>query len=260
MTSAHDSTFGRELAPGAHQIGPTWRATRKGGYSRSYLFEGDDDRLTLVDTGWDTDARTILRYLDDIGRSPAQIEYIALTHTHRSHLGGVARLKEFSGAMVRCHETEAPIVEGRRRAHPIRLWPPFPLRLYLFRIISHLPILAHVPCEVDKANALGQGSRIGPLTVIPTPGHTPGHLAFGYQTEQLLLVVGDAVATWPYFSAGWPGFNLDEHEYRRSLKRLVELEPGIVCPGHGDAITDDTANRVRRLVRSRKFRKLDARA
>ena len=42
----------------------------KGGYSRSYLFEGDGDELSLVDTGWDEDASGILRYLDDIGRSP----------------------------------------------------------------------------------------------------------------------------------------------------------------------------------------------
>jgi glyoxylase-like metal-dependent hydrolase (beta-lactamase superfamily II) len=260
MTSAFHSMFGRELSPGAHQIGPSRRAIRKGGYSRSYLFEGDDGCLTLVDTGWDTDARTILRYLDDIGRSPAQIAHIALTHSHRSHLGGLARLVELSGATVSCHEEEAPIVEGRRRAHPIRLWPLFPLRLYLFRIVSHLPILAHVPCEVDKTNSLVDGASIGPLTVIHTPGHTSGHLAFSYRNGVLLLVVGDAVATWPFFSAGWPGFNRDEHEYRKSLLKLVDLEPGIVCPGHGDAIVEDTAERVQGLVRGRKFTRLRAMA
>lgn len=258
MTFAHHSMFGRELAPGAHQIGPSRRAIGKGGYSRSYLFEGDNGRLTLVDTGWDPDARTILRYLDDIGRSPAQIEYIALTHTHRSHLGGVARIKELSGAKVRCHEWEAPIVEGRRRAHPIKLWPPFPLRLYLFRIISHFPILAHVPCEMDKANCLVEASRVGPLTVLHTPGHTPGHLVFSYRDT--LLVVGDAVATWPFFSAGWPGFNMNERCYRESLLRVVDLEPEIVCPGHGDAIVQDTAERLHGLVQKRKFRRLRAMA
>jgi hypothetical protein len=161
MLPNYQSMFGRELAPGAHQIGPTRWAIFQGGYSRSYLFEGNNGLLTLVDTGWDTKAKTILRYIDDIGRSPAQIEYIALTHSHRSHLGGLARLVELSDATVRCHETEAPVVEGRRRAHPIRLWPPLPVRLYLFRIISRLPILAHVPCAVDKANSQEHAARCG---------------------------------------------------------------------------------------------------
>jgi glyoxylase-like metal-dependent hydrolase (beta-lactamase superfamily II) len=258
MLTRVDSMFGRELALGAHQIGPTRRAIFQGGYSRSYLFEGNNGRLTLVDTGWDTKAKTILRYLDDIGRSPAEIEYIALTHSHRSHLGGLARIAQLSNATVRCHASEARIIEGRRRAHPIRLWPPFPVRLYLFRIISHLPILAHKPWPVDHANPLVECSRIGPLIVLHTPGHTPGHLAFSYRNS--LLVVGDAVATWPTFSAGWPGFNLDEPKYRCSLVRLVEREPEIVCPGHGDAISENAAERVRRLVKGRKFRRLGARA
>lgn len=258
MLPDYRSTFGRQLTSGAHQIGPTRRAIFQGGYSRSYLFEGDNGRLTLVDTGWDTKAKTILRYLDDIGRSPAQIEHIVLTHSHRSHLGGLARLVELSGAKVLCHPEEAAVIEGRTRAHPIRLWPLFPVRLYLFRIISHLPVLAHVPSQVDKLNPLLDRTQIGPLTVLHTPGHTPGHVAFSYRNT--LLVVGDAVATWPWFSAGWPGFNRNETQYRQSLLGLVDRAPDIVCPGHGDAIVENTAERVRRLVRGRKFRRLRARA
>jgi glyoxylase-like metal-dependent hydrolase (beta-lactamase superfamily II) len=258
MLPNYKSMFGRELAPGAHQIGPTRGGLFQGGYSRSYLFEGNNGRLTLVDTGWDTKAKTILRYLDDIGRSPAQIEYILLTHSHRSHLGGLARLARLSGATVRCHATEAPVIEARTRAHPIKLWPPFPVRLYLFRIISHLPILQHEPYTVDKVHPLVEPSTIGPLTVLHKPGHTPGHMAFAYR--HTLLVVGDAVATWPWFAAGWPGFNLNEHRYRQSLVELVEMAPDIVCPGHGDAIVENTAERVQRLIRGRKFKQFRARA
>jgi glyoxylase-like metal-dependent hydrolase (beta-lactamase superfamily II) len=249
--------FGRELAPGTHQIGPSRWPLLNGGFSRAYLFEGDDGRLTLVDTGWDKGAKTILRYLDDIGRSPQQIDCIALTHSHRSHLGGLARLVALSGATVRCHAKEAAIIEGKKRSHPIRLWPLFPVPLYLFRIVSYLPIMKHVACDVDKAHPLVEGSPVGPLTVLHTPGHTPGHLAFSCGNT---LVVGDSVAAWPRFGAGWPGFNLKEDEYKTSLMRLVALAPEIVCPGHGDAIVENTAERLRGLVERRKFRKLRARA
>jgi glyoxylase-like metal-dependent hydrolase (beta-lactamase superfamily II) len=245
--------FGAQIAPGAHMIGPARRALRKGGYSRCYLFEDDDGSLTLVDTGWDGDAGFILRYLDDIGRSPGEIATIALTHSHRSHLGGLATVAELSRARVRAHVAEAPIIEGRKKSHPIRLWPPFPLRLIPFRIISWLPIFKHKPWAVDPDH-LVEGSVVGPLTVLHTPGHTPGHLVFRYNGS--VLVVGDAVATWPTFGPGWPGFNRDEREYRRSLFRVAKSRPGVVGPGHGDAITEQTADRLDTLVRGRKFRKV----
>ena len=254
MLTRCNSMFGRELMPGAHQIGPP-RVTQ-GGYSRSYLFEDDDGDLTLVDTGWDTGARHILRYLDDIGRSPARIKHIAFTHSHRSHLGGLAVLAEMSGAEVWAHETEVPIIQGHERAYPIQLWPPLPPVLVPFRIISWLPIFKHKAWPVGQR--LEEGTQVGPLTALWTPGHTPGHFAFRY--GESLLVVGDAVATWPRFGAGWPGFNRNEKRYRESLLGLVRSSPEIVCPGHGDAITEDTAERLRTLVRGRKFSKLDATA
>jgi glyoxylase-like metal-dependent hydrolase (beta-lactamase superfamily II) len=248
--------FGRQIAPGVHQVGPWRQGLRKGGYSRSYLFEDEKDgTLTLVDTGWDDDAGAILRYLDDIGRSPAELSHIVMTHYHRSHLGGLARLARMSHAEVCSHKSEAPVIEGKQRARPIALWPPFPIRLILFRIISHTPLYKHVPYGVRRH--LDGGDRVGPLDVLATPGHTPGHLAFRYRES--VLVVGDAVATWPLrLSAGWPGFNIDNDEYRVSLVKLVRLEPDVVGPGHGDAIVDGKAAQLDTLIRGRKFK--DARA
>jgi glyoxylase-like metal-dependent hydrolase (beta-lactamase superfamily II) len=240
-----DRRFGSEIAGGVHAIGAPRHGMSKGGFSRAYLLEDGDD-LTLIDTGWDDDGYMITRYLASIGRSPSEIAHIALTHAHRSHLGGLATLAALSDAEVSCHATEAPIVERREKARPIRLWPLLPLRLYVFRVISWLPILEHQACRVDRH--LDDGSKVGKLTIaIHTPGHTPGHVAFRYRDS--VLLVGDAVATWPRrLSAGWPGFNLDEGEYRRSLRKLVELRPQVVCPGHGDPLVDDVPRRLAKLV------------
>lgn len=250
------SAFGREIAPGVHIVGPTRGALKKGGYSKSYLFEEPDDgTLALVDTGWDDDARVILGYLDDIGRSPRQLEHIVITHAHRSHLGGVARLKELSGARVSCHAEEAPIVEGDRRAKRIRPWP-WPPVLFLFRVASWLPWVRHKRCDVD--HYLVDEEVVGPLTVIHTPGHTPGHLVLSY--GETVLAVGDAVATWPKFAAGWPGFNRNERLYRKSLVQVVNRSPSVVGPGHGEAIVEDTAARLRTLIQGRKYKDLDTTA
>jgi glyoxylase-like metal-dependent hydrolase (beta-lactamase superfamily II) len=233
---------GYAIEDGVHTIGPTTEGVRKGGYSRAYLFE-DGDRLTLVDTLFDDDAQMIIAYLLSIGRAPRDLTDIVLTHAHRSHLGGLATLKRLSGARVHAHDQEAPIIAGRAQAKPVSLLPIRPLVLYPFRVLSYLHRPPHVVCEVDET--IGEGDSVGTLEVLHVPGHTPGHLALLW--EKRIVIVGDAILTWPSFGAGWPGFNLDEPEYRRSLWRLVGLQPQIVGPGHGLPICDNTSERLATL-------------
>jgi glyoxylase-like metal-dependent hydrolase (beta-lactamase superfamily II) len=237
---------GEAIAPGVHSIGPRQHGYGKGGYARAYLFEHGDE-LTLVDTLWDDDGHVILHYLSRIGRSPTAMRRIALTHAHRSHLGGLKSLQVLSGAKVYAHAAEVAIIEGRARAHPVSLRPQPPLRLYPFRVGARLAVPRHVPCHVDET--LHDGDVVGPLEVLHTPGHTPGHVAFSrLESGQRVLVVGDAVATWPRFDAGWPGFNLDEHAYAESLRRLAGLAPDVIGPGHGDPIATGAADRIASLV------------
>ena len=79
------------------------------------------------------------------------------------------------------------------------------------------------------------------------PGHTPGHLAF-YCEERGVLAVGDAVATWPRIDAGWPGFNLNEGQYRDSLRRLAQIEAAVIAVGHGEPLTEGAPDRVHELA------------
>lgn len=237
---------GVELRPGVHAIGPSRCGLTQGGYSRAYLFE-DDDGLTLVDTLWDADAHMILDYLWRIGRTPKDVKRIAMTHAHRSHLGGVATMKALSGAPVLSHAAEAPIIEGTRPAAKIPLWPPLPKELIPFRIASQLGLQPHVPCTVDQPE-LVEGSMVGSLRVLHLPGHTAGNLAFSWDDNRV-LAVADTIMTWPgQLCAGWPGFNQDDAVFRESLARVVALEPEVVCTGHGDPIWENTAARIAALV------------
>jgi glyoxylase-like metal-dependent hydrolase (beta-lactamase superfamily II) len=237
-----------EIAPGVHRIGPSTNGYTKGGYSQAYLFD-DGESLTLVDTLWDDDAHVILKYLWEIGRSPNELTHIALTHGHRSHLGGLATLKSVApDAVVHAHAWEAGIINGGRSAQAIPLRPLIPLKLVPFRILATLGIPKHVPCAIDREFSGDGTEMVGPLEVIPTPGHTPGSVSF-YWRERGALALGDAVATWPEFDAGWPGFNLDEALYQQSLRKLIALEPKVVCPGHGDPITEHTTHRIESLLK-----------
>lgn len=224
-----------EIAPGVHSIGQ-----KRGGRVHAFLFEHGEE-LTLVDTLFDDDAHVVCDYLRGIGRQPADVRNIVLTHAHRSHLGGLATLKRLTGATVHAHEWEADIIGGERQAQAGSLLPLRPLGLIPFRLGLRFGRPKHVPCPVDRTVA--EGDRVGPLSVLHVPGHTPGHLAL-YSAEKRVLVAGDAIATWPSFGPGWPGFQLNEAEHRQSLQRLAALEPAVLGVGHGDPIATAAAERV----------------
>jgi glyoxylase-like metal-dependent hydrolase (beta-lactamase superfamily II) len=216
----------------------------KGGHVHAYLFEHGHE-LTLVDTLFDADAGLVLECIRRIGRSPGDLKRIALTHAHRSHLGGLATLKRLSGARVYAHEWEADIIAGERLAQPVSMRPSGSLSTYPMRIGLAVGRPKHEPCPVD--DGLSEGDEIGPLRVVHIPGHTPGSVAFHWD-QRGVLVVGDAVATWPRLDAGWPGFNLNEGQYRASLGRLAEIEAEVVAVGHGDPLIERAAERVHVLA------------
>jgi glyoxylase-like metal-dependent hydrolase (beta-lactamase superfamily II) len=217
-----------ELAPGIHSLGHG-----KGGHVHAFLIE-DRDALSLVDTLFETDARLVLEAIRRLGRKPTDLKRIAITHGHRSHLGGLAALKRASGATVYAHRFEADIVSGDRRAQPVSILPQQSLKLIPFQLGLRLNRPKHVPCPVDEL--LDEGDAFGPLQVLYAPGHSPGHLAFSWP-ERRFAIVGDGVATWPQLCPGWHAFNLNKVQHHATLQRLAALEPSIVGVGHGDPIT-----------------------
>jgi glyoxylase-like metal-dependent hydrolase (beta-lactamase superfamily II) len=228
-----------EIAPGVHSLGHA-----KGGHVHAFLLD-DGGELSLVDTLFESDGRLVLEAIRSLGRSVTDLKRIALTHGHRSHLGGLAALKRASGAQVFAHEWEADIVGGDRRAQPVTILPKQSLRLLPFQLGLRLNRPKHVPCPVDET--LADGEAFGPLQVVNAAGHTPGHLAFWWP-ERRFLIAGDAVATWPELCAGWHAFNLNVEQHRESVRRLAALDAQVVGVGHGDPITQYATDRVHSLV------------
>ncbi|MFZ0341062.1 MAG: MBL fold metallo-hydrolase [Gaiellaceae bacterium] len=231
----------KELAPGVYSLGHG-----KGGHVHAFLLDAGGE-LLLVDTLFEGDARLVFEALQTLGRSPGDLTRIAITHAHRSHLGGLAALKRASGATVYAHRWEADIVGGDRRAQAVSIVPHQSLRLIPFQLGLWLDRPRHEPCPVDEL--LDEGDALGPLQVMHSPGHSPGHLTFWWP-ERGFLIAGDGVATWPNLCAGWKVFNLNHLQHKASLGRLATFEPQIVGVGHGDPITANAAEQVQRLAES----------
>ena len=118
-----------ELAPGIYRLGHG-----AGGRVSAFLVE-DGNELSLVDTLFESDARLVLEAIRGLGRSVTDLKRIAITHGHRSHLGGLAALKRASGATVYAHrlggrhrQRRPPRATGHRAAEAVAEADPVPAR------------------------------------------------------------------------------------------------------------------------------------
>ena len=104
-----------QIAPGLYSMSQ-W----KGGHVHAYLVD-DGGSLTLIDTLFNTDASVVLDEIARAGKQITDLKHIIITHAHRSHVGGVATLKNLSRARVYSHEWEEGIIAGQRKATSVRL-------------------------------------------------------------------------------------------------------------------------------------------
>jgi glyoxylase-like metal-dependent hydrolase (beta-lactamase superfamily II) len=219
---------------------------RKAGRIHAFLLD-DAGAITLIDTLYDNDGALILRAIQQMGRKIADLKNIVLTHAHRSHIGGLAELKKLSGAKVWAHESESDIIAGKRKSAGTTFFPQWPLKVYPIQFALNIGVDGHTPCEVDAF--LREGDSVGPLQVIHAPGHSPGHLAM-YWKQRSALFAGDALATWPELSLGWPGLTLDQKESLKSLRKIDDLRADVIGVGHGEPATGEQIDRLRELIRS----------
>lgn len=91
--------------------------------------------------------------------------------------------------------------------------------------------------------------------VVPTPGHSPGHVAF-HLPELGVLIAGDALCTYnPLTGRRGPqlmpkAFAFDIGQAQASLDALERIDAGLVLFGHGEPWTDGPAEAV---ARAREF-------
>jgi hydroxyacylglutathione hydrolase len=224
-----------EIAPGIYEIGaPKW-GYFKAGYTKAFLVD-DGEALYVIDTFYDDDAQLFLDEIARIGRKPADVKHILLTHGHRGHLGGMATLKRLSGAPIYGHEWEADIIAGDRRIHNPSFFAFNPIKPWPITTIGQLTARWNPFEGMPVDQLIDEGDKVGVFEVLHTPGHTPGHLAF-YWPERRALFTGDAFVTWPLITPGWRSTMLNEPQSWQTLNRLAALDVEVIGPGHGDSIT-----------------------
>jgi glyoxylase-like metal-dependent hydrolase (beta-lactamase superfamily II) len=225
-----------QVADGVHLV--------RGAHVNWVLVE-DDGELTLIDTGYPRDTRKLEASLARIGRRPADVSAVLLTHAHPDHIGSAERLRAHYGATVRAHEQEAANARGERieqvsEADLLRAaWRP--------RVLGWLiQILVLGAARPQRLGTVVTFAGASPLDVpgrpvpLHTPGHTSGHTCF-HLPDRGVLVAGDAVMTGHAVVAAAgpqllpPMFNTDHAQARASLRLLEPIPARVVVVGHGPA-------------------------
>ena len=142
--------------------------------------------------------KTLAGEVEKLGLRPSDIKYLAISHTHPDHIGNVELFPQ-TVLLVQKAEYEWPSPVGPRfkPAHPV------------------------TKLEGDH-DIFGDGS----VTIISTPGHTPGHQSLLVKLPKFgaVLLSGDAV----HIQESWekryiPSNNVDREKTLASYQRIADV-------------------------------------
>jgi hydroxyacylglutathione hydrolase len=202
-----------------------------------YIYSVDGKECLIIDPGGD--AEEILSRLSDMNLT---VKGVAFTHGHLDHVAGIVALRsqlEAKGRVPRCtiHPADRGYLGPKSGTAHSRDLRSLGLDSALFAdaVFSSFP-----PPDV----LLRSGRKVlgTDLTVIETPGHTPGSVCF-YSEKGALLFSGDTLFCEGVGRTDLPGG--DANRLSTSIrKKLMNLPPQTrVFPGHGP---DTTLERERR--------------
>ncbi len=143
--------------------------------------------------------KTLAAELNAVGVKPSDVKYLAISHTHPDHVGNVEMFPEATLLVQKVeYEWPNPLGVGRfKPEHPVK------------------------KLEGDY-DVFGDGS----VTIISTPGHTPGHqsLLVHLPKTGAIVLSGDAV----HFKSNWdnrrvPSINADKEQTAASMQRIADV-------------------------------------
>jgi glyoxylase-like metal-dependent hydrolase (beta-lactamase superfamily II) len=245
------------------------------GINRSNVyFVRTESSWVLIDAAPANCGRLIRKAAESLFGANTPPDSILLTHDHPDHVGSALELTRQWRCLVYMHPDELPLAIAEdlstigKYANPLDRWIVLPLlrvmpRRWVESMLSRQSLK-------DVARAFDPGGAVPNLPdwkCIPTPGHTPGHIAF-FRAGDRTLITGDAIMTvdlnsfWGFLwwclrikkqrlsSPPWYSTR-NVREARESIAVLASLEPRILASGHGIPVKGDGLARELRAFANR---------
>jgi glyoxylase-like metal-dependent hydrolase (beta-lactamase superfamily II) len=180
-------------------------------FPNTVLVRGERDYL--VDPGLIMQGAPVIGAMQELGVQPHEVKDVILTHLHFDHAEGLA-------------------------AWPMR-------KTYVHRIETEAPYAQIVAGQLENATLEvvdGEEGEIEPgLRWILTPGHCDGLISLLVDTDEgLVVIASDCVGPLPeYFDQmDLPeDFGPERDELLKQWKRIRELKPAVVIPGHNPPVS-----------------------
>ena len=170
--------------------------------------------LVMIDAGVGYGKKRIEENIRSMGWQPAQVWHIIATHCHIDHIGGLYAWKELYGPKIIAHELDRAGIEGENEQ----------LTAASMYGVSYKPVRVDQLLRGEEESLL-----LGDLNFhfLHTPGHTPGSICVYIDTKDGRVLFGQDIHG--PFSDSWGS---DLRQWRRSMKKLLEIEADVLCEGH----------------------------
>lgn len=191
----------------------TEKVTMLDGTPFSHVFLVSTPELVLIDTGMAFQRRNVLRALNDMGVNLKDIKHIIFTHHDVDHTGSAVQLQQLTGAALWASAEDIPYITGET--------PRYGFKKYIGKLQRHKP----------RGLRAFEGGSICGIQVIPTPGHTPGHVCFLYDG---VLFAGDLFENKKKGLIPYPApWNWNDAMMHDAVKIAAALDFEWLCPAHG---------------------------
>ena len=182
--------------------------------NNTYLVTCPATRETaVVDVGFEPEV-----VIDLVRREGLKVRWLLGTHAHFDHASGMLDVQRAVGGDYALHPLERPLLAALAEQAAMFGFPP-----------AEPPKVAHDLADGERI-PLGETS----LEVIFTPGHSPGHCAFGMGP---VVLVGDVLFRESVGRTDLPGCSFEDLE-RSIRERLFTLPDDVRClTGHGPETT-----------------------
>ena len=183
------------------------------------VLSDESGECIIVDAGGYTpqENRALSDYIAANGLKPV---LAVNTHGHVDHMLGVNYVKETYGIPFAIDGRDAFLIESA----------PTHGAIYGFKVDS----VPHIDIDLQGQKEIHFGNTT--LSIIETPGHTPGHICL-YNPKEKILITGDTLFKESIGRTDLPGGDYS-WIMRSILDKLIPLGDDVhFCPGHGQDST-----------------------